>query len=189
MKPIHWRRSWAGKYLRRVPRIKHLRGTFLHRTLGDRFFDPRLWQWDRHGTALGLAIGAFFSVLPFPLQSVPAAFFAVWFRVNIPASLMGCWITNPFTFPLFIYLQLNAGSFLLGRPSLAAQFQALMEKLTFWELVKQAPGIWGVLMLGGVAIGAILGVICYFVTVLGYDVSVRVLTRTRSRAEREALPR
>jgi uncharacterized protein len=187
MKPIHWRRSWAGKYLRHVPRIKHLPGTFLHRTLGDRFFDPRLWRWDRHGTALGLAIGAFFSVLPFPLQSIPAALGAVLARVNVPGALVGCWITNPFTFPFFIYAQLKLGSLLLGRPSLADQLHDLMQRLTFWELVKQAPGIWGVLMLGGIALGAIVAVVCYFGVALGFDVALRLLAR--SRATRPAVRR
>jgi len=181
MKPSQWRRSRAGRYLRHVPRIKQLRGTFLHRMLGERFFDPRLWGWDRHRTALGLAIGAFFSVLPFPLQSVPAAFVAVWMRVNVPAALVGCWITNPFTFAFFIYAQLKIGSLLLGRPSLAAQMQALWERLTPWELLRQAPGIWGVLMLGGIAVGAILAVACYFAVVLGYDVTLRLLARSRER--------
>jgi uncharacterized protein (DUF2062 family) len=179
MKPIQWRRSWAGRYLRHVPRIKHLRGSFLHRAMGDRVFDPRLWQWTRHGTALGLAIGAFFSALPIPLQSLPAAFFAVVFRVNVPAALVGCWITNPLTFPLFFYLQLATGSYLLGRPSLLAQFQ----QHSFMELLKAAPGV---LFLGGAVMGLALGVACYFLTVLGYDVTLRMLARSRQRRGRES---
>ncbi len=172
MKPIHWRRSRAGKYLARVPRIKHLRGTFLHRVLGERFFDARLWRWDRHGAALGLAIGAFFSALPVPLQSLPAAFFAVVFRVNVPAALMGCWITNPLTFPLFFYLQLVTGSYLLGRESLLEQFRTD----SVMELLKAAPAV---LVVGGVVVGLVLGVVCYVLVVLGYNVSVQLLARSR----------
>jgi uncharacterized protein (DUF2062 family) len=174
MKPTQWRRSWAGRYLRHVPRIKHLRGTFLHRAMGERFFDPRLWNWSRHGTALGLAIGAFFSAFPIPLQSLPAAFFAVVFRVNVPAALVGCWITNPITLPLFFYLQLLTGSYLLGRPSLLAQFK----EQSFMELLKAAPGV---LFAGGAVMGVALGVSCYFLTVVGYDVAVRMLARSRER--------
>lgn len=183
MKPTQWRRSWAGKYLRHVPRIKHLRGTFLHRTFGDRLFDPRFWHWDRHGTALGLAIGTFFSVLPMPLQSVPAAFFAVVFRANIPAALVGCWITNPFTFPLFFYLQLRIGSWLLDKPKLMDQFHALMDKLTwrFWELFTDASGVWGLLFLGGAVLGVILGVAVYFLTSLCYGFAIRTIQRSRER--------
>lgn len=180
MKPIHWRRTRAGKYLARVPRIKHLRGTFLHRVLGDRFFDQRLWMWDRHGAALGLAIGAFFSALPMPLQSLPAAFFAVVFRVNVPAALVGCWITNPLTFPLFFYLQLTIGSRLLGRESLMAQFR----NDSFMELLKAAPGV---LIVGGIVVGLVLGVVCYVLVVLGYNLSLQLLARSRER--RRAVPR
>jgi uncharacterized protein (DUF2062 family) len=174
LKPSHWRRSWAGKYLRLVPRIKHLRGTWLHRALGDRFFDPHLWRWERQGTALGLAIGAFFSALPMPLQSIPAAFFAFLFRANIPASLVGCWITNPFTFPLFFYLQLKAGSFLLGRPSLVQQFN----EHSFLQLLKAAPGV---LFAGGVVVGVVLAVVTYFFTSFGYGVALRAMERSRTR--------
>lgn len=168
-----------------MPRIKQLRGTFLHRVFGDRLFDPRLWHWDRRSTALGLAIGAFFSVLPFPLQSVPAAFTAAAFRSNIPAALVGCWITNPLTFPLFFYLQLKSGSFLLGRPSLMDQFTALMDKLSwrFWEFFMEAPGVWGVLVIGGIVVGAVMGVLCYFLTLLGYDFAIRAIHRSKERRE------
>jgi uncharacterized protein (DUF2062 family) len=183
MKPSQWRRTWAGKYLRHIPRVKQLRGTFLHRAFGDRLFDPRFWHWDRHGTALGLAIGAFFSVLPMPLQSLPAAFFAVVFRANLPAALVGCWITNPFTFPLFFYLQLKIGSVLLGRPSIMDQFHAIMDKLTwrFWELFHDASGVWGLLFVGGVVLGLGLGAVCYFLTVACYDLAIRALHRSRAR--------
>lgn len=183
MKPLQWRRTWAGKYLRHVPRIKHLRGTVLHRAFGDRIFDPHFWHWDRHGTALGLAIGAFFSVLPMPLQSVPAAFFAVVFRANLPAALVGCWITNPFTFPLFFYLQLKVGSVLLGRPSIMDQFHAIMDKLTwrFWELFTDASGVWGLLFVGGVVLGIGVAIVTYFLTALCYNVVLAAIQRARGR--------
>ena len=150
---------------------------------GDRLFDAHFWHWDRHGTALGLAIGTFFSVLPMPLQSLPAAFFAVIFRGNVPAALVGCWITNPLTFPLFFYLQLKIGSILLGKPSLMDQFHTIMDKLTwrFWELFTEAPGLWGLLFLGGAVLGLVLGVVVYFLTALGYDFGVRAIHRSKER--------
>lgn len=157
-----------------MPRIKQLRGTWLHRTLGDRFLDPHLWRWERHGTALGLAIGAFFSALPMPLQSIPAAFFAFLFRVNIPASLVGCWITNPFTFPLFFYLQLKAGSFLLGRPSLVQQFN----EQSFLQLLKAAPGV---LFAGGLVVGVLLAAVAYLAATLGFGLALRAMQRSRER--------
>lgn len=174
MKPIQWRRSWAGKYLRRLPRIKQLRGTLLHRMLGDRLFDPRLWNWSRHGIALGLAIGAFFSALPIPLQSVPAALLAVLLRANVPAALVGCWVSNPITMPLFIYLQLHAGSWMLGRPSLLAQWQ----EQSLMQLIKAAPGV---LVAGGLALGLALAVICYFLAALGYDLAIRALRHSSTK--------
>jgi uncharacterized protein len=163
--------------------MKQLRGTFLHRTFGDRLFDKQFWHWDRHGTALGLAIGTFFSVLPMPLQSLPAAFFAVVFRANVPAALVGCWITNPFTFPLFFYLQLLIGSWLLGKPGIMDQFHTLMDKMTwrFWELFTDASDVWGLLFLGGVVLGLGLGVIVYFLTAASYEIVLRAIHRSKER--------
>jgi uncharacterized protein len=174
LKPSQWRRSWAGRYLRHVPRIKQLRGTWLHRRLGDRFLDPHLWRWERKGTAAGLAIGAFFSALPMPLQSLPAALFAFLFRANIPAALVGCWITNPLTFPLFFYLQLKAGSFLLGRPSLVQQFN----EQSFFELLKAAPGV---LFAGGIVMGLLLAALAYFLVTAGFGLALRTMERSRER--------
>jgi uncharacterized protein (DUF2062 family) len=92
MKPRQWRRSSVGRYLRHLPRIKHMRGTWLHRKLGDRLFAREMWQPERGRFAFGCALGVFFAMMPLPFQMVAAALLAFLVRVNIPAAVACTWV-------------------------------------------------------------------------------------------------
>lgn len=115
MKPIQWRRSKIGRYLRHLPRAKHIRGTWIHRIFGDRLFANELWHPTGQKFALGMAIGAFFALMPLPIQMIAAALAAFFLRANIPAAIAGTWISNPFTFPFCVYFQYRLGCMLTGR--------------------------------------------------------------------------
>lgn len=115
MKPIQWRRSKIGRYLRHLPRAKHIRGTWIHRIFGDRLFANELWHPTGQKFALGMAIGAFFALMPLPVQMIAAALSAFFLRANIPAAIAGTWISNPFTFPFCVYFQYRLGCILTGR--------------------------------------------------------------------------
>jgi len=156
--------------------MKHLRGSWLHRRLGDRLLDPHLWQLDRQGLARGLAIGSFFSMMPIPLQSLPAALLAIASRSNVPAALVGCWITNPLTAPFFIFFCLYVGGFLLGRGS---TIEAMRDH-SAWEIFKQMPLP---LLVGVAVICPILAVSGYFLGGWAYDLlSIMVRRSGRQRA-------
>lgn len=133
MKPIHWRRGRFGKYLRHLPRQKHIRGTWLHRKLGDRLFAAELWHPSRHRVAAGAAVGAFFAMMPAPFQMLASALAAYIVRVNIPAAIAATWISNPFTLPVCVYAQYAIGCWILGRPVGISLSQDLL------AVVKQAP--------------------------------------------------
>ncbi len=113
--PRHWRRTKAGPWLRKFPRIKNLRGTFLHKAFGERLFAQEMWQPERNRFAAGIAVGVFFAMIPLPLQMVAAGVIALLTRVNIPAAIMATWVSNPITTPFFILLAYELGSFLLGK--------------------------------------------------------------------------
>lgn len=116
MKPIHWRRTKLGKYLRHLPRRKHIKGTMVHRLFGDRLFDSELWHPTRQRFASGMALGAFFALMPpLPFQMLGAGIIAYITRVNVPAAMTGTWISNPFTTPFIIYLQYRLGCLMMGR--------------------------------------------------------------------------
>lgn len=100
---------------RRTPRPHHLRGTMLHRWFGDRIFDARLWSPTPHEVAAGLGLGVFVALTPtMSVQLVVAALAAYLLRVNLPATLLACWITNPVTAPVIYPLEYKLGMWLSG---------------------------------------------------------------------------
>jgi len=173
MKPRQWRRSSVGRYLRHLPRIKHMRGTWLHRKLGDRLFAREMWQPERGRFAFGCALGVFFAMMPLPFQMVAAALLAFLVRVNIPAAVACTWVSNPLTTPLILFSQYYLGSFVLGE---AASDQPKEDMLA---LLAQAP--WS-LLVGALISGTILALGAYPLALASWDwLSARV---ARSRKER-----
>jgi uncharacterized protein (DUF2062 family) len=158
--PKHWRRGKAGPWLRRFPRIKHLRGTFLHRTFGERLFGVEMWQPERNRFAAGVAVGVFFAMIPLPLQMIAAGVIAVLTRVNVPAAIMSTWVSNPITTPLFLYLQYELGSFLLGKAGHAMPDGGIL------DILSKAP----IPILVGAGVMACVGaILAYPLAVWGWD--------------------
>ncbi|MEO8205954.1 MAG: DUF2062 domain-containing protein [Chthoniobacterales bacterium] len=170
MKPIEWRRSSIGKYLRHLPRLKNIRGTWLHRRLGDRILHPSLWQINRQKFSLGLGIGTFFSMLPIPFQMVPAGLTACLMRVNIPAALAACWLSNPITTPFIVYAEYRIGKFLLGGPDVEDKAQLD----GFLTLLMHSPKP---IFVGAVIMGLICAVIIYPISILMWSSILRILQR------------
>lgn len=172
MKPIHWRRSRFGKYLRHMPRMKHVRGTWLHRRLGDRLFRADLWHPTRRRFAGGMAVGAFFAMIPAPGQTLGAALIAYFTRVNVPAAVAATWISNPLTMPLCVYAQYRIGSLILGRGHTQIPTHDIL------ELLKRAPIPF---LVGVLPSAAILSLVVYPLTLILWDVFT-----ARSRARQNA---
>ena len=174
MKPRQWRRSSVGRYLRHLPRIKHMRGTWLHRKLGDRLFAREMWQPERGRFAFGCALGVFFAMMPLPFQMVAAALLAFLVRVNIPAAVACTWVSNPLTTPLILFSQYYLGSFVLGG---AASDQPKEDMLA---LLAQAP--WS-LLVGALISGTILALGVYPLALAGWDwLSARVVQSRKERS-------
>ncbi|MBI4221249.1 MAG: DUF2062 domain-containing protein [Planctomycetes bacterium] len=100
-----------------IPRQHHLNGTILHRVIGDRLFDPRLWKPTQTSVSAGLAIGIFIALTPTIGVQIPLIILsALFLRVNIPVALAASWITNPLTAPVIYPLQYKLGLWLSGAP-------------------------------------------------------------------------
>ncbi len=98
------RRHW----LRRQRRIaRALKDTLAHRWLGPRLFNKALWAPQRRTVASGLALGLFIAFTPtIPFQMLLAATGAFLLKVNLPAAIVGVWVTNPLT-AVPVYLSAN----------------------------------------------------------------------------------
>jgi uncharacterized protein len=84
--------------LRRLPDKNRLRRSFLYRMFGKNILARDLWHLDARSLAGGLSVGLFIAFTPtIPLQMMLACMAALYFRVNLPAALLACWVTNPLT--------------------------------------------------------------------------------------------
>lgn len=76
-------------------------------------FHRSLWVPCRDTVASGLAIGLFFSMMPFIPQSIVAAILAMRAKVNVPFAMGACFVSNPFTNVPFWYAQIHMGQWLI----------------------------------------------------------------------------
>lgn len=152
MSLMRLRRSRVRSWLKKVPRQRHVRGTWLHRLLGDRLFTPELWRPTREGVARGAATGIFWAMMPIPFQMLPSGITAYLFRFNVPAAISVVWITNPVTWPLILYWQYRLGDWLLGQDSPTDRDASLLDL---------AAGVPGPLLLGCAVTGLICGALAY----------------------------
>ena len=107
-------RSWRSRLRRWLPSADLVRGNRFVGWLGPAIHHPRLWHLNRHGVALGFAIGLFFGLL-IPLAQIPvAAAFAVWLRANLLVAVGSTLITNPFTFAPIYFFAYRIGSMMTG---------------------------------------------------------------------------
>jgi uncharacterized protein (DUF2062 family) len=159
-----------------MPRLKTIRGSWLHRRLGDRLIDHRLWQPDREAVARGLAIGTFFSMLPVPMQMLPAAVIAILARANVPCAIGACWITNPVTAPVFLVLQIQIGFYLLGK---GTGWQYLLEHGAL-ELMLKVPLP---LVVGAFVTAIVFSGIAYFCGLGVFDRLAAFLARNAKRRQ------
>lgn len=174
MKPIHWRRTRLGNYLRHIPRPKHLKGSWLHRRLGDSLLHPDLWRPERSKIAAGFALGAFFSMIPMPLQMIPTLLLGYMTRVNLAASLVGVWISNPITTPPLFYLQYKIGHAVLG----LAVHKEIDTTSTWIDMLKEAPLA---ILCGGLITGVIASIIGYPLALVTWDAITKWVAKSRLR--------
>ncbi len=112
-----WRRRFRRYLLRQYPRKRKLKGGFLHRLLGDRLFEHRLWKPERVPFAGGIALGLAIGLMPtYYVQIILAFLLAYALKMNITAAVLGTLVTNPITTPGILLLQYRLGIRLIGAP-------------------------------------------------------------------------
>jgi uncharacterized protein (DUF2062 family) len=113
-----------------------------------------------HAVALGFAAGVFVAVTPFIGTHMVMAVLLAWvIGGSIVAALLGTFIGNPLTYPLFWYSTYEVGSLMLGgaaeKPPIDLSggiFQSSLDQL--WPLLKP-------MTLGSVPVGLALAALSY----------------------------
>jgi uncharacterized protein (DUF2062 family) len=148
--------------------------------------------------AKGVGAGVFVSFLPlFGLHFVSAVALAWVLRGNIFAALLGTFFGNPFTFPLIVVGAMETGSLLLGHGHMQTPKEVMHRMQDAWGEVRHngqalfsaetadwnrtaafVEDVFAPYMLGGTIIGAIVGILAYFV-------SLPVIRAYRARRQRK----
>lgn len=115
-----------------------------------------------HNIAMGVACGVFggcFPVIPgLPMQTVIAVVMAFFTRSSKIAAAVATWISNPFNWLLFYYVQFKIGTFLLP---LEVKFDPAQWQVSdFMDIGWQGLTI---LIFGGFVLGIPLGIGSYFI--------------------------
>jgi len=145
-------------YKRYFPTKYQLKSYKSLRWIGHQLYDPVLWKWQRKRVAKAAAIGLFFAFIPLPAQMLLAAICAVYFRANLPLSIMLVWISNPLTMPPIFYFCYVVGGRLLQQP---IQFNEP-------TLSEYLMNIWQPFMLGCVVLASCGALIGYVVVMVGW---------------------
>lgn len=155
-------RAAQVRILRRIPRKRNLRDTWVHRRFGERVFDPKIWHVGRAGVAGGLAVGVLISFTPLiGLHMVMAALAAYLLRLNLPAALVGAWFMNPVTAPVLLVAVYKVGAALdwLPEVQLGTGYPAAFRRLLH-QLAE--------LSLGGLVLGAAAATATYALVMVSW---------------------
>ena len=115
--------SWRSRLRSILPTADIVRSNKYVKWIGPSIYHPRLWHLNRHGVALGLAIGLFFGFL-IPLFQIPVtALVAVWLRGNLLVAVVSTLVSNPLTYAPIYFFAYRLGALILGdMPVDGAQF-------------------------------------------------------------------
>lgn len=141
-----------------------------------------LWHATRHSVPGAIAAGIVAAMLPAPLQTISAVFFAFRFRLHLPTALLGTLLSNPFTILPIYWLAYEFGALLLGRPFLRIadlQRAAAEDVFSLWSLLGW-PWLLGLLLLT-----AGFAAVSYFTSRMVWVSIVRWRWRTRSKCRHQ----
>ena len=125
--------------------------------------------------ARGLAVGVFAGCFPFfGLQSVMGIILAALVRGSKIAAIAGTWISNPLTYVPILWLNFKVGQLLLGVETTFT----LKNRDSLESFLELGPTLVITLLIGCAVVGAIAGIISYFV-------SLYLLKRTPNKKNRK----
>jgi len=157
------------KFLKRYsPSPKTIRENRALACLGENIHRPNLWLLNRHSVGRAFAIGLFCAWLPIPLQTVLAAFLAIYFRAHLPLSVALVFVTNPVTIPPMFYFAYRLGSFLLG-----VDVESVSMDMSWQWFATTFSVIWRPILFGSLILGIISSMAGYLTIHLLWRKSIK----------------
>lgn len=195
---LDWRGKWhtlhdwyekrRGAFKKWLPDAKKVDDSPIRRLFGATLLRKELWSFKREPVARGLGLGLFVAVTPtMGIQWVVAALLVLIFPANLPITLAACLVTNPLTTPAFLYAEYIIGSWMLERGGYGPIRPFDMD-ISFTNLSHILSGVGISIVLGSLALGAVLGVASYlfvhaFVAVERKIKYAKLIHRRRERRE------
>lgn len=129
-----------------------------------------IWYFNLHSVSRGVAIGLFSAFIPLPFQMLTAALLAIFFRANLPVSILMTWVSNPFTFFPLNYFIFKVGDFIVReeiRDKTIPEFSWIMSNFDFsWTSFTSMISQFGEIYFIGLSIVALSSAcIGYFVVI------------------------
>ena len=130
--------------------------------------EPRYWGIRRRTAVPAFATGLFVAWMPFPGHPIVAMLAALALRINIPVALVTTFISNPLTMYPMYYSAYELGRKILGRPSIAFNFELSLDWVTDKFLT-----IWQPLTLGCLILATVSALVGYVVLDLLWRASLQ----------------
>jgi len=116
---------------------------------------------DPRRISMGMAIGVFIGMTPtIPFHTLLVFAFVLPFRQNLTAALLGTWVMNPITLPVFYFIEYELGRLLLGWE----RFAIVFNNIDFGSILEIGWEIFYPLQIGGLIMAPFFAVPAYFIT-------------------------
>ena len=154
--------TFRNLFKRYIPHKKNIEDNKIMRLFAEYLHDPNIWHIHRRSSAGGAAIGIFCAFIPFPIQTLSAAFLAIYFRMNLPISILFSFFTNPITIPFIFFYCYKLGSIILMVEEQKIEDISLNNTTLFEWFNTIFLNIWEPLLVGCFILGLIASGITYF---------------------------
>jgi uncharacterized protein (DUF2062 family) len=90
---------------------------------------------NRKSITRGISIGAFWALIPMPMQMAGVMAVTPFVKFNVPLAIAVVWLSNPLTYPPMFYIEYITGNLLLGRDALSNIELSMEWFKANWDLI------------------------------------------------------